>query len=148
MSAEYIAGRNVVMEVARVTEAAAIWPESGIDIYLGSGGAEQWVLAAVALRGVGGRMRRRLIVNSEADRKAVVALDIRKPDKIFTQDEMAAGDVAVAMTGVAGGAVLAGDRASHGAGVTHSPALRSKTGTLRFIETHHDFAKFINVGGH
>lgn len=41
MSAEYIAGRNVAMEVARVTEAAAIWPESGIDIYLGSGGADR-----------------------------------------------------------------------------------------------------------
>ena len=127
---------------------ATLWPESGIDIYLGSGGAEQGVLAAAALRGVGGQMQGRLIITSKQDEAAIEAAGIKKSSKVYSQDEMAGGDITVAMTGITSGAVLTGVRTSHGASVTHSLVLRSKTGTLRSIEAYHNFAKMIDVGGY
>ncbi len=119
---------------------ATTWPESGIDIYLGIGGARQGILAAAALKGVGGQMQGRLVFRNEDDRRAAHKHGITNFDYKYTLSDMAKGDVTIAATGITNGAILAGVRRNHGVTVTHSLVMRSKTGTLRSIEAYHNFA--------
>lgn len=125
---------------------ATMWPESGIDIYMGIGGARQGVLAAAALKGIGGQMQARLVMRSPEDRKAAADHGITDFDFKYSVEDMAKGDVTVAATGVTSGAILAGVRRAHGVAVTHSLVLRSTTGTLRSIEAYHNFANFAHLG--
>lgn len=125
---------------------ATTWPESGIDIYMGIGGARQGILAAAALKGVGGQMQARLVMRNPDDRKAAADHGITDFDFKYSVEDMAKGDVTVAATGVTSGAILAGVRRAHGVAVTHSLVLRSLTGTLRSIETYHNFANFAHLG--
>ncbi len=115
-------------------------PESGVDIYLGSGGAPEGVLAAAALRAVGGQMQGRLLFENAAQVERARGMGIRDPGRKYTITEMAGGDVMFAATGVTAGAMLRGVRHfGHGA-ETHSIVMRSKSGTVRYIEAHHNFA--------
>ncbi|HTU53584.1 MAG TPA: class II fructose-bisphosphatase [Acetobacteraceae bacterium] len=115
-------------------------PESGVDIYMGSGGAPEGVLAAAALRAVGGQMQGRLLFENAAQVERARGMGIRDPGRKYTITEMAGGDVMFAATGVTAGAMLRGVRHfGHGA-ETHSIVMRSKSGTVRYIEAHHNFA--------
>jgi fructose-1,6-bisphosphatase II / sedoheptulose-1,7-bisphosphatase len=115
-------------------------PDSGIDIYMGSGGAPEGVLAAAALRCIGGQMQGRLIYEDDSQIQRARDMGLADPHRAFTVTEMARGDVMFAATGVTSGAMLRGVRRfGHGA-VTHSVVMRSKSGTVRFIEAHHNFA--------
>ena len=119
---------------------ATAMPESMIDIYLGSGGAPEGVLAAAALRCVGGQMQGRLMYEDESQKQRVRDMGHADPMRSFTCEEMAKGDVMFAATGVTSGAMLRGvKRFGHGA-ITHSVVMRSKSGTVRYIEAHHNFA--------
>ena len=118
---------------------ATATPESEIDIYLGSGGAPEGVLAAAALRCIGGQMQGRLLFEDDAQIARVKEMGHPDPRRKFTLEEMAEGDVMFAATGVTTGAMLRGvKRFGHGA-ITHSMVMRSKSGTARFIEAHHNF---------
>ncbi|HUA77691.1 MAG TPA: class II fructose-bisphosphatase [Acetobacteraceae bacterium] len=115
-------------------------PESGVDIYLGSGGAPEGVLAAAALRAVGGQMQGRLLFENEAQIERARTMGIDDPRRKYAINEMAGGDVMFAATGVTSGAMLNGVRHfGHGA-ITHSIVMRSKSGTVRYIEAHHNYA--------
>ncbi len=116
------------------------WPDSGIDIFLGSGGAREGVLAAAALACTGGQMQGRLIVRNDDERVKVEACGICEPGKAYTAPEMASGQVTFAATGVTGGTILAGVKRRHGAAMTHSVVMRSLSGTVHFIKAYHDFA--------
>ena len=107
---------------------------------MGSGGAPEGVLAAAALRCIGGQMQGRLLFEDE--RSAIARARWASPTRTASTpcDEMARGNVMFAATGVTSGAMLRGVRRfGHGA-VTHSVVMRSKSGTVRYVEAHHNFA--------
>ncbi len=122
-------------------------PASGVDIYMGSGGAPEGVLAAAALRCIGGQMQGRLLYEDDGQRERARGMGIADPNKIYTLTEMARGEVMFAASGVTDGAMLKGVRRfGHGA-VTHSVVMRSKSGTVRFVEAHHNFTTKTWIGG-
>ena len=113
---------------------------TGIDMFLGSGGAPEGVLSAAAMRCIGGQMQGRLLFEDEAQIERARGMGINDPSRIYTIQEMAKGDVMFAATGVTAGQMLRGVvRAGPGA-ITHSIVMRSKSGTVRYIEAHHNFA--------
>ena len=118
---------------------AAALPEGGVDIYMGSGGAPEGVLAAAALRCIGGQMQGRLLFENEEQIGRAREMGVNDPKHKYKVDEMARGNVVFAATGVTSGAMLKGVRRfGHGA-FTHSMVMRSKSGTVRYIEAHHNF---------
>ena len=135
------AGARIVLlsdgDVAGVIATAQ--PESGVDLYVGSGGAPEGVLSAAALRCVGGQMQGRLVFEDDAQVERARAMGITEPGRIYGIADMAKGDVMFAATGVTSGAMLRGVRRyGHGA-TTHSIVMRSKSGTVRMIEAQHNF---------
>lgn len=120
---------------------AATQPEAGVDIFLGIGGAPQGILAAAALRGVGGQMQGRLVFRNNDQRTEAQRLGIEDLERKYATEDMASGNVTFAATGVTYSDMLEGVRHVPGGAITHSMVLRSTTGTLRFIEGHHDFIR-------
>jgi len=119
---------------------ATTQPETGVDIYMGWGGAPEGVLAAAALRCVDGQIQGRLIYEDDTQRERAIAMGITDPNKKFDIYDMAKGDVMFAATGVTSGPMLKGvRRLPHGAS-THSIVMRSKSGTVRFVEAFHNFS--------
>ena len=113
--------------------------ESGVDIYMGSGGAPEGVLAAAALRCIGGQFQGRLIFCNDDERGRAERIGIEDFDRKYSLLELASGDVMFAATGVTSGTMLAGVR-REGLGVrTESLVMRSKTGTVRKLDTFHNF---------
>jgi fructose-1,6-bisphosphatase II / sedoheptulose-1,7-bisphosphatase len=108
--------------------------ETGIDIYIGTGGAPEGVLAAAALRCIGGQMQGRLILRKPDERERARRMGIADPDHKFTLEEMASGDVMFAATGVTDGSMLPGVRFEKGWVTTHTVVMRSATGTVRWIK--------------
>lgn len=121
---------------------ATVRPDSGIDIYMGIGGAAQGVLAAAALACARGQMQGKLIFRNEDDRRLARDMGFGDLNRVYTLNDMARGDVTFAATGVTDGAILNGVRFQRGGGITHSLVMRSRTGTVRYIEAHHDFVAF------
>ena len=122
-------------------------PDSGVDIYLGSGGAPEGVLAAAALRCIGGQMQGRLLFRNDDERGRARKLGIQDLNKVYTMTEMAKGDVMFAATGVTDGSMLKGVRRFAGGAATHSIVMRSKTGTVRVVEATHNFDRKAAYGG-
>jgi fructose-1,6-bisphosphatase II / sedoheptulose-1,7-bisphosphatase len=117
--------------------------KTGIDIYMGIGGAPEGVLAAAALRCVGGQMQGRLILDSEEKRKRAYGMGVLDPDKKYDMSEMASGDVIVAATGVTDGGMLSGVKFGREVIETETLVYRSTTGTVRRIfGEHREFGKF------
>jgi fructose-1,6-bisphosphatase II / sedoheptulose-1,7-bisphosphatase len=116
-------------------------PETGIDIYMGSGGAPEGVLAAAALRCIGGQMQGRLLFRNDDERGRAHRLGVTDLNRKYTMLDMAHGDVMFAATGVTNGSMLKGVRRFHGGAFTHSVVMRSKTGTVRYVEAKHDFMR-------
>jgi fructose-1,6-bisphosphatase II / sedoheptulose-1,7-bisphosphatase len=112
-------------------------PDSGIDIYLGIGGAPEGVLAAAALRSIGGQMQCRLHFRNDDERARAGNMGIEDLDRVYSLHELATGDVMFAATGVTDGTMLSGVRSFPGGVITESIVMRSKTGTVRMIETEH-----------
>jgi fructose-1,6-bisphosphatase II / sedoheptulose-1,7-bisphosphatase len=116
-------------------------PDSGVDIYMGSGGAPEGVLAAAALRCIGGQTQGRLIFRNDDEKGRAARCGIKDLNRKYSMLDMAKGDVMFAATGVTDGTMLRGVRRfGHGA-TTHSLVMRSKTGTVRYVETIHDFTR-------
>ncbi|QYU71138.1 class II fructose-bisphosphatase [Leptolyngbya sp. 15MV] len=114
--------------------------DTGVDIYMGSGGAPEGVLAAAALRCIGGQMQCRLMFENEEQIARARDMGISDPNRIYALEDMAKGEVMFAATGVTTGPMLRGVRRSAGSAVTHSIVMRSKSGTVRYVEGHHNFA--------
>ncbi len=114
-------------------------PDSGIDIYLGSGGAPEGVLAAAALRCIGGQMQGKLIFRNDDERGRAEKLGITDESKVYHLHDLATGDVMFAATGVTDGTMLRGVRRAGTHANTHSIIMRSKSGTVRLIEARHNF---------
>ena len=120
---------------------ATMLPGSGVDIYMGIGGARQGVLTAAALACGGGRMQGRLVLRSDDDRRKLRACGVDDANRKYSVSDMAWGEITFAATGVTRGAMLAGVRFLRGLAVTHSLVMRSTTGTLRYVEAHHHFGR-------
>jgi len=119
---------------------ATAMPDSGVDLYMGSGGAPEGVLAAAALRCIGGQMQGRLMFENEEQIIRAREMGVTDPNRKYTITDMAKGDVMFAATGVTGGPMLRGVRRFGTGAITHSVVMRSKSGTVRYIEAHHNFA--------
>lgn len=119
---------------------ATVSEETGIDLLLGIGGAPEGVLAAAALQCIGGDLQGRLTFRNEKEIERCQAMmpgqDIHR---IFSIDDLASGDIVFAATGVTSGDMLKGVRFVHNGAETHSIAMRAKSGTIRKIETMHNF---------
>jgi fructose-1,6-bisphosphatase II / sedoheptulose-1,7-bisphosphatase len=116
-------------------------PASGVDIYLGSGGAPEGVLAAAALRCIGGQMQGKLLFRNEDEKKRARNCGITDFNKVYGLTDMARGDVMFAATGVTDGSMLKGVRRQGKGVVTNSIVMRSSTGTVRLIEAQHNFER-------
>jgi len=112
---------------------------AGVDIYLGTGGAPEGVLAAAALRCIGGQMQGRLVFRNDDERGRASRLGITEFDKKYGLMELAGGETMFAATGVTMGTMLKGVRRFKGGATTHSLIMRSKSGTVRYIEAEHNF---------
>jgi len=110
---------------------------TGIDIYLGSGGAPEGVLSAAALRCIGGQMQTRLIIDTEALRERTLKMGIKDPKKKYEIEDMVKGDCLFAATGVTTGAMLRGVSFGKDMIETETVVMRSVTGTVRYIKAEH-----------
>ena len=110
---------------------------TGVDIYIGQGGAPEGVLAAAALRCIGGQIQGRLVFKTDDERMRAERLGLKDLTRKYTTSEMASGDVIFASTGVTTGSMLTGvlDTAHHL--TTETVVMRSATGTVRWIKTRH-----------
>ena len=114
---------------------------TGVDIYMGQGGAPEGVLAAAALRCIGGQMQGKLVFRKDDERRRAAKLGIKDFDKIYTLEEMASGDVLFSATGVTDGWMLDGVKRTATGCTTQTIVMRSDTGTVRLIEASHVFAR-------
>ena len=122
----------------------AMQQETGIDIYLGIGGAPEGVLAAAALRCVGGQMQGRLILDTPAKIERARGMGVKDPKRKYDMAELAADDVIVSATGVTDGALMHGVRLKNDVIETETIVYRSITGTVRRIHgEHRELAKFL-----
>jgi len=117
-------------------------PDTGVDILMGIGGAPEGVLAASALRCLGGEMQGRLWPTSEEEQERALAMGIGDVNRLLTMDDLVkTEDVIFAATGITEGDLLKGVRFLGYGARTHSVVMRGKTGTVRFIEAIHRFDK-------
>ncbi len=116
---------------------------TGIDIYIGIGGAPEGVLAAAALRCTGGQMKGRLLLDTPDKVARARKMGVEDPNRIYDMTEMASGDVLFAATGVTDGNLLSGVKFGRNSLTTHTLVMRSSSGTIREIKAiHHDMEKF------
>jgi fructose-1,6-bisphosphatase II / sedoheptulose-1,7-bisphosphatase len=116
---------------------------TGIDIYVGVGGAPEGVLAAAALACIGGQMQGRLVLDTDEKRARAARMGIADPRKKYQVEDMVRGDCLFAATGVTTGALLKGVRFAPGLIETDTVVMRSSSGTVRWIRAEHrQTAKF------
>ena len=109
---------------------------TGIDMYMGIGGAPEGVLAAAALRCIGGQMQTKLVLEDQEKKDRAARLGITDLDKIYNLDDMVTGDALFAATGVTNGSLLSGIDINKGIW-THTVVMRSSSKTIRWITAHH-----------
>ncbi len=115
------------------------FPETGVDVLMGIGGAPEGVIAAAALRCCGGDMQGQLKTRNDKEIERAKKMGIADTTKVFAIDELAKGNVMFAATGVTSGDFLKGVRFFKGGAATHSVVMRSKSHTIRYIEATHHF---------
>jgi fructose-1,6-bisphosphatase II / sedoheptulose-1,7-bisphosphatase len=111
--------------------------DTGIDIYMGIGGAPEGVLAAAALRCIGGQMQGRLVLDTEEKRQRAAQMGIKDPRKKYQMEDMVQGDCLFAATGVTDGSMLRGVKFHPEVIETETVVMRSVTGTVRWIRAEH-----------
>ncbi len=112
-------------------------PETGIDMYVGTGGAPEGVLAAAALRCIGGQMQGRLVFRNDDERARAAKWGIEDLHRTYNLEELAAGNVIFAATGVTDGSMLKGVRQKGDRVYTETIVMRSYSGTVRYIRGDH-----------
>ncbi len=118
---------------------AAAVEGSGVDILMGIGGAPEGVLAAAALKCMGGDFQGRLVFMTQEERDRAKTMGVEDPEKVYSAEDLARGDIFFAATGVTTGDLLRGVRYFSGGAVTHSLVMRSRSRTVRFVESRHYF---------
>lgn len=132
-------GDGDIAGVIHVTEPL----ETGIDMYLGLGGAPEGVLAAAALACIGGQMQGRLVAMNDEHRARARAAGITDLKRKYTIEEMVSGDLSFAATGITDGSLVEGVRFTKDSIFTQSVVMRASTRTVRWIKTEHaDLSKF------
>ncbi|MFT4302201.1 MAG: class II fructose-bisphosphatase [Desulfovibrio sp.] len=116
----------------------AVDPRSEVDIMMGTGGTPEGVLAACAIKGMGGQILARLDPQSYVEKEAINEAGIDAREVLTVNDLVRSDDCFFAATGISGGDFLRGVRYSSKYAVTHSLVLRGKTGTLRYVESYHN----------
>ena len=112
--------------------------EAGVDIYMGVGGAPEGVLAAAALRCIGGQMQGRLVFRNDEEKARAAKWGIEDLDRIYKLEDLAKGDCIFAATGVTSGSLLEGvKRRKGGRMTTESVVMRASSGTVRWIRGEH-----------
>ncbi len=123
-------------DVAGAMETAM--PDTGVNLYIGTGGAPEGVLAAAALRCLGGQFQGRLVFRNDDERARAAKWGITDLARKYDIEELASGDVIFAATGVTDGSMLRGvKRSAYGGFSTHSVVMRSSSHTIRWVETDH-----------
>ena len=117
---------------------ATSFEESGVDIYMGIGGSPEGVLAAAALRCIGGKIYTKLVYGNSEEKERALTMGIKDLNKIYSTEELASGDVMFSATGVTDGTFLKGVVIKDNLATTHSVVMRSKTKTLRFLTASHN----------
>jgi len=110
-------------------------PATGIDVYIGTGGAPEGVLAAAAMRCVGGQMQGRLVFRNDDEIARARRWGIEDLERVYSLDDMAKGDCIFAATGVTDGSLLKGVHRGRGCTTTDSIVMRASTGTIRRVST-------------
>jgi fructose-1,6-bisphosphatase II / sedoheptulose-1,7-bisphosphatase len=128
-----------IMETARAEK-------TGLDVYMGMGGAPEGIIAAAALRCMGGQMRARLSPQGNDQREYVAASGL-DPGRKYSAEELVSGDIVFSATGISGGALLQGVLASADGIRTHSLAMHSAPGRVRWVSTHHRHHRNGQSGG-
>src|SRR6266850_4828088 len=111
--------------------------ETGVDMYIGTGGAPEGVLAAAALRCIGGQMQCRLILDTAEKRERAAKMGVADPRMIYEIEDMVKGDCLFAATGVTTGSLLTGVKFRKDVIETETVVMRSVTGTVRYIKADH-----------
>lgn len=123
----------------------ATMPETGIDVLLGIGGAPEAVITAAAFKCFGGDLQTRLWLRNDEERRTAEENNI-DVNRVFTVDDLVRGtDVLFAITGITDGELLDGVKYVHGGASTHSMVMRSSSGTVRWIQSHHRLSKIRNL---
>ena len=113
-------------------------PDTTVDIYMGSGGAPEGVLAAAALRCVGGQFQGRLLFRNDDERARAAKWGVEDLDRIYRLQDLAKGDCIFAATGVTDGSLLDGVKRLKGGRITtESVVMRASTGTVRWVKGEH-----------
>ncbi|WP_310619605.1 class II fructose-bisphosphatase [Flexibacterium corallicola] len=132
----YLIGDGDVAGIIHTTDTE----QTGIDLYVGIGGAPEGVLAAAALRCIGGQMQGRLVITREEQVERAKRMGITDTNRKFSLEELAGGDVLFAATGVTDGNFLKGVKFASSGVKTHTVVMRSTSGTVRYIEARHAHA--------
>jgi fructose-1,6-bisphosphatase II / sedoheptulose-1,7-bisphosphatase len=112
-------------------------PDTSIDVYMGSGGAPEGVLAAAALRCVGGQFKGRLLFRNDDERGRAAKWGVEDLDRIYDLNDLAKGDVIFAATGVTDGSLLEGVKRRKAVMTTESVVMRASSGTVRWVRGEH-----------
>ncbi len=122
----------------------AVMPESEVDVMIGTGGTPEGVLAACAIRALGGEMQGVLDPQSDEERSNLEKAGYNLERVLTTEDLVSSEDVFFAATGISGGTFLRGVEFTGAGAITHSVVMRGKTGTVRHIRSQHAFAKLMH----
>jgi fructose-1,6-bisphosphatase II / sedoheptulose-1,7-bisphosphatase len=116
-------------------------PQSGIDVYIGIGGALEGVLGALALKCTGGQFQGRLVFRKPEERKMAFEMGIEDLERKYSLEDIVTGNVMFAATGVTDGTLLRGVQRVGSNAQTHSLVMNSRSGTIRYIEAFHDLER-------
>jgi len=120
---------------------ATCFDETGVDVLMGTGGAPEGVITAAAVKSVGGDMQGQLRPRNDEEIARARKMGISDLKRIYTAEELAQGEVMFAATGVTSSDFLRGVRFTGGGAETWSVVMRSKTGTVRYVQAQHRFEK-------
>ena len=123
----------------------AVDPRSEVDVMIGTGGTPEGVIAACAIKGMGGQIFARLDPQSYVEKEALLNAGIDVRDTLTTDSFLKSDEVFFAATGISGGTFLKGVRYSGNGAVTHSMVIRARTGSLRYIEAHHNWGRLMKI---
>ncbi len=123
----------------------AVDPRSDVDLMMGTGGTPEGVISACAIRGMGGQMLARLDPQSEKERKSILDAGISLTEVLSVEKLVTTDEVFFAATGISGGTFISGVRYEGAGAVTHSIAIRGKTGTIRYMEAHHNWERLMKI---
>ena len=119
---------------------ATSFEDSGVDMYMGIGGSPEGVLAAAALRCIGGKIYSKLVFNDEKEKERAADMGIKDTNMTYNTNDLASGDVMFSATGVTNGTLLQGVLIKNNIATTQSVVMRSKTKTLRYVNASHNLA--------